>query len=109
MHCRKSSLSNVPGKSCTVLQLLWFETTAKPVKLCKLSEGKVTFSRNILVENIAKSQVFQSAGKSDVLQALVETIAKSQSLQTVGQSDVLQALVEKHDAKSQAFANCRAK
>ena len=67
----------------------------------------MTFSR-LWLKSIAKSQGLQTAGQSDVLQALVEIIAKSQALQTVGQSDVLQALVE-IIAKSQAFANCQAK
>ena len=49
---------------------------------------------------MSKSQALQTAGQSDVLQALVKTMAKSQALQTVGQSDVLQALVEL-TAKSQ--------
>ena len=61
-------------------------------------------ARNIPVgfKIIPKSQALQTAGQSDVLQALVEIIAKSQALQTAGQSDVLQALVE-IIAKSQAL------
>ena len=85
---------------------LWLKSWPK-VKLCKLP-GKVTFSR-LWLKKTAKSQALQTAGQSDVLQALVEkTWPKVKSLQTVGQSDVLQALVE-IIAKSQVFANCRAK
>ena len=43
------------------------------------------------------------------MMALVETIAKSQALQTAGQSDVLQALIEINHSQKPSFANCRAK
>ena len=55
-----------------------------------------------LVETIAKSQALQTAGQSDILQALVANIGKSQTLQTIGQSHILQNLVETK-AKSQAL------